>query len=155
MSEKKTKARRGTPGRKVPKAKRARAAAAVLVEGMSLRQAAEAAGTSRSTVQRAIDEVQSDEDLGRYVTEYRARMVPTWVSIVEDATRQVRATLEEAGPRDASIVAKTFAELSQRAVGEPDQIHRHEVAPDLSGLSDSDLEKLEAILAGAKEDSNS
>lgn len=153
MSKPNTKAKaKGTPGRKVPKEKRARAAAAVLVDGMSLRQAADVADTSTSTVKRAVEEVQSDEDLARYVTEYRARMVPTWVGLVEKATEQVRDTLKEAGPRDAAIVAKTFAELSQRAVGEPDQIHRHEIGPDLSRLSDADLEKLEGILAGAEAD---
>lgn len=117
---------------------------------MSLRQAADVADTSTSTVKRAVEEVETDGDLARYVTEYRARMVPKWVGIVEKATQQVTDTLDEAGPRDAAIVAKTFAELSQRAVGEPDQVLRHEIGPDLSGVPDEDLAEMEAILARAK-----
>lgn len=145
MSKPKTK-----PSRKaVPKDKRAKAAAAVLVDGKSLRQAAEVAGTSASTVRRAIEEVKSDEDLAQYVTDYRAKALPQWLDVVTQATQQTLKALPDADARDASAVAKTFSEMVQRAAGEADVKHEH--LGDLAGARESLAARVAALSdSGAK-----
>lgn len=137
--------------KKVSTAIRAKAAAKVLVEGKSTRQAAREAGTSQTTVRNAVAEVEAGEDLAQYVAAYRAKAVPKWLQIVDKAAKQAEDALEGSEARDAAFVAKTFAELAQRGAGEPDITARVQHGPDLSRLSTEDLRALDAIYAKAEE----
>lgn len=138
-----SKAKPKTKRPRVPKAKRAQAAAAVLVDGKSNVQAAQEAGTSEATVRRVLREVGEDESLASYVEAYRAKALPAWLGIVDAAAEQTLRALPGAEARDAAVVAKTFSEMAQRAAGEADVKHEH--TGDLAGARDALAQRLAAL----------
>lgn len=137
----KVKARK--PPRKVPLEKKALAAAKVLVEGKSLRQAADEVGVSRDTAHRAARDAEKDPDLRRYLTAYRARALPKWLQVLDKATDAALDALEGAEGRDIAALVKAFSDLANRAAGEADVTHDHR--GQLEGARESLAAKIAAV----------
>ncbi|HEY0838861.1 MAG TPA: hypothetical protein VGD74_01620 [Vulgatibacter sp.] len=131
---------------KVPLETRALAAAKMLVEGKSSRQAAREAGTSKETARRAAMEAETDPDLRQLVAAHRARALPKWLKVLDKASDAALAALDGAEGRDVAAVVKAFSDLTHRAAGEADVKHEH--TGDLAGARDALAARLAAV-AGA------
>lgn len=126
---------------KVPTNVKALAAAKILVEGKSSRQAGREAGTSAETARRAAKATETDPDLRQLVAAHRARALPKWLQVLDKASDAALAALDGAEGRDVAAVVKAFSDLTHRAAGEADVKHEH------SGTIEGARDRLAAKLA--------
>lgn len=111
--------------KKVPTGKKALAAAKILVDGKSTREAARETGISAETARVAAKEAATDPDLGQYLAAYRAKALPKWLEVIDKGAEAALKVMPKSSGRDIAALVKVFGDMSNRAAGEADVTHDH------------------------------
>src|SRR5690606_4068162 len=95
-----SKAKTRKPPKKVPTEKKALAAAKILVDGKSTREAAREVGVSKETARTAAKEAETNPDLGQYLAAYRAKALPKWLEVIDRGAEAALSVMPESSGRD-------------------------------------------------------
>lgn len=138
MATRKRKRRNKPKQRKHSLAEKAEAVAAHEINGKTLRETAELAGCSDSTVQHWVNQYRNGQlDIAEFLSAYRARLVSSLAELQAEATRRALEQVPEEGSAlKAALTGKAAGEMLRDAAGEPDIRVQHNVVEDLEAELD-------------------